>query len=69
MPPPHYNKYLETRRPIATAGDRVATDQLHKSQSQYGGLPELLLAYSCPIDPSEADGRRQPMTCRLLYVE
>ena len=45
---PHYNKYLETRRPIATAADRVATDHLHKSQSQYGGLPEFLLAYSCP---------------------
>ena len=41
------DKYLDTRRPIATAADRVAIEHFEKSQSQDGGLPELLLAYSC----------------------
>ena len=43
-----------TRRPIATAADRVDTDHFQKSQSQDGGLPELLLAYSCLTNHSEA---------------
>ena len=47
------DKYLDTRSPIATAADRVATDHSQKSQSQ-GGLPELLLAYSCLTNHSKA---------------
>ena len=43
-----------TRRPITTAADRVDTDHFHKSQWQDGGLPELLLAYSCLTNHSEA---------------
>ena len=42
------DKYLDTRRPIATAADRVTTDHFQESQSQAGILPKLLLAYSCP---------------------
>jgi len=37
------DKYLETRRPVATAADRVATDHSGKSKPQDGRLPELLL--------------------------
>ena len=37
-------KYLDTRRPIAPAADHVASGHAGKSQSQVGGLPELLLA-------------------------
>jgi len=48
------DKYLDTRRPIATAADRVATDHFQKLQSQDGGLPKLLLAYSCLTNHSEA---------------
>jgi len=46
--------YLDTRRPIATAADIVATDHFQKSQSQDGGLSELLLACSCVTNHSEA---------------
>ena len=38
------DKCLDTRRPIATAADRVVTDHSGKSQSQDGGLSELLFA-------------------------
>jgi len=48
------DKYLGTRRPIATATDHVATDHSGKSQSLDGGLPELFLAYSCFTNHSEA---------------
>ena len=37
------DKYLEIRRPVATAADRVATDHSGKSKPQDGRLPELLL--------------------------
>jgi len=48
------DKYLDTQWPIATAADRVTTDHFQNSQSQDGGLPELLLTDSCLTTHSEA---------------
>ena len=48
------DKYLDRRRPVATAADRVAIDHFQKSQSQDGGLSKLLLAYSHLNNHSEA---------------
>jgi len=48
------DKYLDTPRRITITADRVATDHFQKSKSQDGGLPELLLAYSCLTNHSEA---------------
>ena len=48
------DKYLDTRHPITTAADCVATDRFQKSQPQDGGLPELLLAYYCTTNHSKA---------------
>ena len=55
---PHHrhrtDKHPDTRRPVATAADRVAANHCQKLQSQDGRLPELLLAYSCLTNHSEA---------------
>jgi len=48
------DKYLDTPRRITITADRVDTDHFQKSKSQDGGLPELLLAYSCLTNHSEA---------------
>jgi len=48
------DKYLDRRRPVATAAGHVSADHFQKSKSQDGGLPELLLAYSCLTNHSEA---------------
>jgi len=40
--------------PNATAADRVVAGHFQMSQSQNGGMPELLLAYSCLTNHSEA---------------
>ena len=42
---------------------RVATDHFQKSQSQDGGLAELLLAYSCLTNHSEAIARHNNTLC------
>jgi len=45
---------VDTRRPTASAADRVANDHFPMSQSQDGGLSELLLADACLTNHSEA---------------
>ena len=48
------DKYLDSWRQITNAADCVAIDHFQKSQSQDGGLPKLLLAYSCLTNYGEA---------------
>jgi len=48
------DKYLDARRPVAAAADCVTAGHFQKSQSQDGGLPELLLACFCLTSHSEA---------------
>ena len=48
------DKYLDSWRQITNAADCVAIDHFQKSQSQDGGLPKLLLAYSCLTNHREA---------------
>jgi len=59
------DKYLDTRRLIATAADHVATDRSGKSQAQDVGLPESLIAFAV-IGSAEAGRWRSPTTWCLL---
>jgi len=62
------DKYLDTRRLIATAADHVATDRSGKSQSQDVGLPESLkpLLWLVQLKPVVGDHQRRGVCC---YVE
>jgi len=46
--------YLFYRTGQSNSSEGFAADHCQKSQSQYGGLPELLLAYSSLTNHSEA---------------